>query len=537
MFVLKRGSVGGIEIFRSSGEHEGRVYSRIKESVFNSVGPGTYKDKSVIVSVVNLMYGQYYEILDEYLPKVNPRDFVTFLVSEYERYGKVTDLHKLNKLSEEDDKFWVSYAIYARRGIKHILELLCRSKMDASKVGSTQEEQKDAISMVFIAAEELVSLYMRSEDYKSFLEEVTLTLDPEKYTYFHVEQDSSNKFDPRKDFRDLSKYVPSPMFLHDTAVHGEILNESFVETLGLSYNDTLGTIQWIIETYSDSSNHEALGVFNWEEVLRKMVDAFSITSSQAALILDGFCLSGVTMEDRELFRPKQEYRAYKRAFFKYSCDGVNWVFFSRRMALECLIQLFSDVPFRKLPPEWHSKSVGKSLDVLSLKAGRWFEKVVEQNLKTIGIIGSSSIKALGLSKTDSLKIPAEIGEIDFLGFHEDQKLLVVIEVKQVGFASEPRMVLDDISKFIDGSSNYSTKFIKKYNWVLNNIVSVEKHFSYKFNLTTKLNVVGYAMVTLYPVRVATKIKEFTCISVSGLMNKCNVTEEWPLSKTLIHRSE
>lgn len=533
--MLKSRNTGGIEIFRASEEHEGKVYRKIKDEVFKQFSPGTYTDKSVIVSIVNLMYKKYYEILDYYLPRVNPRDFLPFLVAEYERYGKVSDIHKLSRLSKDDDEFWSSYGNYSRRAIKHVMELICRSKMDISKVGSTKEVQEDAISMVFIAAEELVSLYMRSDNYRNILSEVTLNLDPKKHTYFNVEQDIYNTFDQRKAVRDLSKYVPSPMYLQNIEAHGETLDSSFIETLGLSYKDTLGTIQWIVDTYSDSKNPETIGAFQWDEAINTMIDAFKITPSQATLILDGFCLSSETMEDRELFRPKQEYRAYKRAFFKDKYNGVDWIFFSRRMALECLTLLVTDVPFRKLPPEWQSKSVKKSLNVLSLKAGRWFENVVEQNLKELGIIGSSSIKALRLNKTDSLKIPANIGEIDFLGFHEEQKLLVIIEAKQVGFATEPRLFLDDLSKFTMGADSYSAKFIKKYNWILDNITSVEQHFFNKFKLTTKLNVAGYAMVTLFPSKAATEIKQFTCISISELMEEFDSSGSWTFSKNQINK--
>ncbi|OCG16955.1 hypothetical protein [Gilliamella sp. WF3-4] len=533
MLIIRK--VGGIEIFRASYEHEERVYTRIKESVFKHFQPGTYTDKSEIVKIVNLIYAQYYEILDEYFPKVDPRSFIIFLAAEYERYGKVADAYKNNKLSKDDEEFWASYAAYSRRGIKYLLELCCRSKMELSKVASAQEDREYAISMVFIAAEELVSLYMRSEHYNSFLDELTLTLNPEKYTYFNVEQDGILNFDIRKSACDLEKYIRFPMFLQDIHAHDDILNESFVDKLGVSYKDLIGTLLGIIETCSDSANPEALGKFKWQVAIREIANRLSITLSQAELILNGFCLSSENLEERELFRPKQEYRAYKRAFFKNSIDGVNCVYFSRRMALECLNLLICDVPFKKLPPEWCSKRVKKSLDVLSLKAGRWFEKVVEQNLNTIGIKGSSSIKALNLSKNNRLKVPDEIGEIDFLGFHEDQKLLVIIEVKQVGFATEPRMHLDDLSKFTYGPKSYSAKFIKKYNWVLDNIEEVEKHFSYKFNCTSKLNVAGYAMITLYQTMAAIKIKEFTCISLSEFMNEFTATEVWPFSKTQIDR--
>lgn len=535
--MLKSHNIGGIEIFRSGEKYEKDVYKRVKESVFDHYSPGIYTDKMVIVGIVNLMYKQYYKILDEYLPRINPRDFVSFLISEYERYGKVSDAHKTGKLTEKEEIFWSSCAIYAKRGIKHILELLCRTRMDASHTGSTPEIQEDAISMVFIAAEELVSLYMRSDNYRNITEEVTLILDPDKYTYFHVEQDSTHTFDQREFVRDLPEYVPTPVFLQDITAHGEVLNKSFTETSGLSYTDTLGTLQWVIDTYSDSTDAEKVGCFQWEEAVRAISQALRITTSQAERVLEGFSLSAENMAERELFRPKQEYRAYRRGFFKDTCDGINWVFFSRRMASECLTLLVTDVPFRKLPPEWRARNVSKALDALSLKAGRWFEKVVVQNLEATGITGSSSVKALRLNKNNTLKIPADIGEIDFLGFHEEKKILVIIEAKQVGFATEPRMYLDDVAKFTGGSDNYSTRFIKKYRWILDNIESVEKHFYHHFSLTTRLNVAGYAMITLYPTIASTKIKEFTCLSVTEFRKKSADSSSWPFSKTQINRPQ
>ncbi|MBX8521171.1 hypothetical protein K5D37_15920 [Pseudomonas cichorii] len=535
--MLSSRNVAGVEIFRASPAHEDRVYKRIKGVVFEHFSPGLYTDKAVIVEIVNLMYSEYYAILDEFLPMVRPRDFVIFLVSEYERYGQVSDAHKRGKLSESEDNFWQSYALHARRGIKHVLELLCRSNMAVGKVAKTQEDQEDAISMVFIAAEELVSLYMRSDNYRDFLDEVTLTLDPNQFTYFHVEEDGKLRFDIRESVRDLEKYVPSPMFLQDTETHAEILDASFLETLGLSYKDTLSTLGWIIEHFSDKANPEALGTFEWKEAVDTISLNFRITSEQAELLLGGFSLSAQVMKDRALFRPKQEYRAYKRAFFRDLVDGVDLVFFSRRMAWECLSLLVSDVPFRKLPPEWQSTSVKKALDVLSLRAGRWFEDVVEQNLETLGIVGSSSVKTLLLGAGQTLKIPSDVGEIDFLGFDEAQKLLVIIEDKQVGFATEPRMFRDDQSKFIKGPNSYSAKFIKKYKWVLENVESVEKHFAYKFNLDTKLELAGYAMVTLYPTIVSTKIKEFSCMSISEFMTKADGSDAWPFSQTPLKKSE
>ncbi|EMB2642788.1 hypothetical protein VCSRO165_3181 [Vibrio cholerae] len=534
--MLESRNFNGVEIFRPSEEHEKRVYKRIKESVFKSFSPGTYTDKTQVVEIVNFLYQEYYKILDENLPRVAPRKFAAFLATEYELYGKVSDMYKQKKLSEKDQELWLSYASYARRGIKHLFELLCRSKMDSSEVERTREKQEDAISMAFIAAEELVSLYMRSETYRSFLDSITLRLDPTEHIYFHVEEDSSINLDIRSSVLDFNKYVPKTMLHNDINAQEEILGKSFVETLGLGFKDTIGTIKWLIVTYSDESNPERLGFFELQEAVSIMIDHFRLTAEQAMRILEGFCLSSETMIERELYKPKQEYRAYKRAFFKDQCDGKELVFFSRRMALECLDLLISDVPFKKLPVEWKSNNIKSALDVMSFKAGRWFEYIVTQNLEMLGIIGSSSVKTLRLSATEKLNVPPDVGEIDFLGFHEKQELLVIIEIKQVGFTTEPRMYLDDLSKFVTKSKNYSEQFRKKFNWARKNVESIEKHFSHNFNVDAKLNTAGYAMITLYPTVASTKIHDFTCISITDFMNQSLESTAWPFSKGSVHRS-
>jgi len=526
--------IGEIEVFRADSIYEDRMYDVIKSGVFKCFSPGIYREKKEITKIVNLMYKLYYQVLNEYLPKIEPRSFALFLVAQYERYGKVSDAHKSGKLSDDEDQFWRSYALSARRGMKHLLELLCISNMKSDKISSNPQEKSEAISMVFIAAEELVSLYMRSDHYMHMLDEVTLTLDPTKYVYFNVAQDDDMAFDPREGYRDAEKFISEPDFLRDIKAHSLILDEGFREKLGLTYLDTLATLEWCIETYSDANAPEETGWFRRQEVIESLTKTFSITFDQADLVLEGFSLSSQSMqrEGRELFRPKQEYRAYKRPFFRDPGDGDDLIFFSRRMAKECLTLLISDVAFKKLPPEWSSKKIDQALARLSLAAGRWFERVVEDNLKKAGIIGFTSIEALHFKGGARIDIPKDVGEIDFLGFCTRQNMLVVIEVKQVGSATEPRMYLDDYSKFVVDKNNYSDKFKKKYTWVHENLKHVEKFIQEKFNNSVNISSIGYAMIIRYPTFVSTRITDFTCVSLPEFMNKYMQSDDkWIFSRT------
>jgi hypothetical protein len=191
----------------------------------------------------------------------------------------------------------------------------------------------------------------------------------------------------------------------------------------------------------------------------------------------------------------------------------------------------ADVAFRKLPPEWRSDAIGAALNTLSLQAGRWFEQVVQSNFATVGIDGISSLKCLVFKDGSRLKIPFEVGEIDFLGLCPDRKMIIVAEVKQVGFATEPRMFLDDLDKFVTGKNNYSEKFKRKYRWVIDHHEVVGQYLAERLSCSAVVEHVGYVMITHYPMFVSRKISGFSCVSITEFMRRYKANRTWELSKT------
>jgi len=516
--MLPHKDIGNIGIFRPSKTCEDISYSRIKTAVFDKYSPGLYTDKNKIVEIVNFKYKLYYQVLDEYLPQIDAEGFFTFLCGEYELYGQVEDLFKNGHLSKREEEFWQTSAHYARRGIKHLMELLCLADMKSKKDAALSQQEK-AISMVFIAAEELVGLYMRSDYYTHIKKEITLRLDNNKYTYFDIAQDQEDKFDIREIMSTNQKIIPNPNFLLDIDLHDKFLKESFTKKTGTSYKNATQALSWIIENYSDSDNPKRMGHCLRSEVISTLAHCFEIPASAAETIIDGFSLSADVMrtEGRELFRPKQQYRAYKRGFFRVSHNNEELLIFSARMARECLSLLCADTVFKKIPPEWKTSTIDLALSKLAKAAGNWFEDVVKGNLKKLGIEGITSIKKIVFKNGKRIIIPSDVGEIDFLGFCPSQMILVVCEAKQVGFSTEPRMFLDDQSKFITDSKSHSKQFEKKIKWSIENREILSAYLSEHFNVELKLDSIGYAMITHYPMKVASQIKQFTCLSLAELV--------------------
>lgn len=531
--MLTSRNIGGVNVFRASEKCEDWVYQRVKRRVFQIHVSGVYTDISKVTDIVNTTYRAYYELIDEYLPQVDHREFAKFLGNEYELYGQVVETFKNSQLSLEDEEYWQSYAGHARRGIKHLLELLCMVGMATGNSVNTLDEEENAVSVLFVAAEELVSLYMRSDHYRSLLDEIRLVLDESKHVYFDVAQDQDVIFDIRGDVNDAEKYIPNPSFLIDSGHHNKILESGFIQKFGISYSEVLGCLQFLIEKGFELEYPGMFRHIRVQDAIDILCGALPINAQQARSIIDGFALTAQNMrtEGRELFRPKQQYRAYKRGFFLVDGENGDELFFSKRMALECLNLLVADVAFRKLPPEWRSDAIGTALNTLSLQAGRWFEQVVQSNFATVGIDGISSLKRLVFKNGSRLEIPFEVGEIDFLGLCQNRKMIIVAEVKQVGFATEPRMFLDDLDKFIKGKNNYSEKFERKYKWVIEHHEVVGQYLAERLSCSAVVEHVGYVMITHYPMFVSRKISGFSCVSITEFMQRYRENRTWEFSKT------
>jgi hypothetical protein len=327
--VLTYRNIGGVNVFRASEGCEDWVYQRVKRRVFQSHASGVYTDISKVTDIVNTTYRAYYELIDEYLPHVDHREFAEFLVNEYELYGQVVENFKNRQLSLEDEEYWQSYAGHGRRGIKHLLELLCMAGMATGNSPNTRDQQETAVSILFVAAEELVSLYMRSDHYRSLLDRISLVLDESKHLYFDVAQDQNIIFDIRGDANLADKYIPRPSFLIDSGCHNKILESSFIQKFGISYSDVLGCLEFLITKACQLEDRGMCRRLRVQEAIDILCGALPISPQQARSIIDGFALSAQNMreEGRELFRPKQQYRAYKRGFFLAAGESGDELFF------------------------------------------------------------------------------------------------------------------------------------------------------------------------------------------------------------------
>ena len=504
-------------LFRPLSNVEGELYTKIKNKVFSVYSSGHITDKDKIIEICILMYKEYEVILEESISQLDIKELVVFMLDLYEKYSVQNSLYLSGKLSREEEEDWLSYASYSRRGIKYLLELLCKEYNnldDEDKVELSDKESLEVISKIIISIEEMCSSYMRVDGYKFLIDSLDLHLDITKHTYFNVPQDldACNRIDIRNERNGIQSLINGVPYGIDINQHSLVLSPSFKDHLGLTYKELISFLHNYI-----SNQKFLVTIVEKRKVIEKLQQRYSLSCEQATMVIQGFSVRSVNLKDRLLYSPKQEHRAYHRGFFEFTLNGVPVLVFSKTMSLEALDILTNNTCYQKLPEDWKDNAIENQLTTLSNNAGKWFEDILHENLSLIGIQSIKSIKSYSCQgkKKD---LPSDVGEIDFIGYFPEKCAVFVIEAKNVRFNTEPRLYRDDLSKFIHGKKSYSEKFIKKYQWVVDNIEQVVSELNYRGVRVGKVRKVYKVMVTLTPSPVERKISKFSCINMVSFVN-------------------
>lgn len=518
--------ISGIKIYRPDVEHELSVRQMVVSKISSKYPDGVYTDPDEIDSIIKDMFTIYNGILEKYLPFLISRGFVEFLLQQYDNYAEIERKKKAGLLSQREMEFWSKVGAEARRSIKFMIE---KSILTWEDKNICPENIDEIFAICWVSSENLVKLYILSDQTHSIFSKVSLFyLDSSYVGYYEMRLDI--EFDLVKEFkkdidRDLmvksiSSADEDASVLQDIKLQSEMLESEFSDYLGISYGRAVAVIANIVHNSQSSDDFPSVRFINKEYLINAVGDNCGLDCHVVRKIIDGFSLGRKDMEDevRVIFKPKQEYRALRRGFFIVPDLAGDHVAFSEKMVEESLMALINNVAFRKLPKEWLSDAINKKISLVSNKAGKWFEDLVEKKIKAKGIASLSSIKKIrNLSGKNSI-IPHDVGEIDLLGYCHRRKTLFLVECKLVKPAFEARYYLDDVSSFIDSDKSYKVKFLKKIRWLEDNMSDVEYYLRERGIVTAEVSRVEPLMVTYYPTIMKYFIKDFKCISLSDFLS-------------------
>lgn len=530
--------IGGVELYRPQIPSELMVRAQVQKHLYSKYSVGEYHGAAQLNEIIKHQFSYYFTELNRLIPQIAKSDFLHFLLFQYDQTSEIDGLYKSGSLSPSDDKRWGEIGPIMRRTIKYLAErtVLLHEGKD-TKPNLSKAALSQGLDFLWICAEETVNLYMLSDQtFIVFPDTTSLKiLPPENLKYFILEVDGECELaaDTRKDTHNRERYVgkSESTVIYDLREHDKAIGRAMKNTIGLSYLEATGVLYMLIDSSVPVPDGFPILNVKKDYAIQTLSCALRLSEAAVRKALEGFTITKENMlqEGREVWKPKQEHRAFRRGFFEIMHKGDRHLCFSKDMAKECLIQLNSEIVFKQIPCEWQSADVMRSVEDVSSKAGAWFEGIVHENLKKINILGMKSQKTgIGIGPK-RISIPPDVGEIDFIGYSEPEKILVMAECKLVRSGAEPKFHRDDMNDFISSKKSYLKKFEKKCAWVKDNIptVCIALESTGACGSVIKPQGVKSVIITHYPSIVQCLIDSHPCVSLANFMMDYEQAGGWP----------
>ncbi len=503
----------------------------VVEHVTQSFPPGVYTDATVIDQICKAVIQFCRARITQLMTEIASEKYLVHLLSLWESMAPVQDDSIDGKLDKGDAAIWAIRGRSLRRATKYLSQqcILSAPKFLLTPRLSKSEYDKK-FDQLLIAAEHLVQYSFAVEQTRLYFSDstellVTSSAIPE-ISISDVQL--SNRIlqfnNLEKKHAALREQLIGHLFEDNFKLHQPILNDAFKKEFGLTYQEVQDCILMI--AWRQGNVQQVQGATR-AKVFKALSQSMCINASRFKRVLSAFVLTKQDMETEEqsYFDPKARFRPFRRGVFEYEANGGEYWVWSVRMAWESAAELFRGLVYKQVPAEWKSDVINLAVERLSAEGSKWFETLVRQQLIDHGIVGSSFKSQIGTGDS-RVDIPAEVGELDFLGYSEHSKQLVLVECKMVQMATDPKMWRRDNSEFITRTKNsYASKFRRKIEFVRNNRVGVIKALGH--DCSEDDHDLGVAMVTLYPSLVSAFITDFPCLSVTELIEKLEQSKCWP----------
>lgn len=526
---------GDIEIYRPRLSSELKLRIESEAHLRAAFPAGSYSEQEEINKILLHQFGFYSKKFEEIIPKLASRHFIEFVLFQFDLASNIEEKYKHGQLSDNEASRWSELGPKLRRAVKYLTERIVLLQPDEAP-DTPKEYLISLVDEIWIAAEEMVNHYLVSDQtFLIFADYTTFEIYPEgSFDLWNLDVNKTCDIQEavRRDTENRRSVIGADVnFISDIGNHNKIIGNALKETIGVSYDEAISLLAIVINNSMPAPEEGFPILFlhrsNLIEVLHQHT---KLPKKAIEIVIDSFTIrkADMELEGREVWKPKQEYRSLRRAFFEMPHAIGTHIAFSKSMALESLNQLVTSIAFKQIPPEWKSETVDAALANLSNLAGNWFENIVQKSLQGIGFIGLKSIKKQIGNKDIVIKIPTEVGEIDFLGYSEKEKLLLIAECKMVQGGFEGKFFRDDIKEFVTSKKSYLKKYSRKVKWLQDNVPLVINALNSMGLYATPIQpfAIATAIITYYPTIAQCFIEEYPCVSITNLMLDHKYNGQW-----------
>lgn len=192
--AMLRQEIGGIDIFRPRIESEGRVKLEAESYLRQGFEPGTYTSLKAIDAIIKRQVDFYGEKFDSLVPLLASREFMDFLMYQYDQAGQLDDKEKSGTLYGEAYRLWLELGRTYKRALKYMAErttMLAEAKLPGVQAGNRLALLDEA----FICAEQLVGLCILSDQSRLFNTSTQIIIQPPGRDTYLDHSVSDSRFD------------------------------------------------------------------------------------------------------------------------------------------------------------------------------------------------------------------------------------------------------------------------------------------------------------------------------------------------------
>jgi hypothetical protein len=358
-------------------------------------------------------------------------------------------------------------------------------------------------------------------------------LDSDDLLIHRVEGFTDSHFRRLVEARDTQdKILGNPTFDLDIDAHSSFIDGAFWEEFGCTYKDALYNFMQMIEIVPSRSTGSDVAVYPKADILKRFAKGLGVSRERSERILSGFTIDKARLEPerRQIWKPKQEYRLYRRGVIQVYDGHRPILMWSRQMASEAIMRLATGLCSQQISAEWKSPGINAALGTISKFYGDWFETKVSENATSRDTYGAAGRMEFGMGSS-KVKVPPEIGEIDYFGYSTRLKAFLVLECKLTGAGTQSKLFWDEMTDFINGENAYVKRFRLKVNWVRDNIgilrQALESEPSLRGHAPFEGSQLLFTIVTRYPIYIKKGRCGMPIITLAELCKLLEGSEQWP----------
>ena len=344
-----------------------KIRTEAEISLRNRFKPGLYKNPDKANEILKHLFTFYNEKLNQIIPLIYCKEWLVFLLFQYEQSGHINHQFKNQNLSEENYKYWQNNGPLFRQTSDYLVDKFIENSKDVDDNKLDRYNDLILFDEAWICAENAIEYSSISNLTHMLIPDNTIVeILPEGNDIFlehNILKDSgfeecSKKYLQRSnlEINIRDKYINGKSYEHDFEKHMKILDIPLKNYLGYSYSEILYLLTDISINTKSITSPSSIPMVNKKNFYKDLSinESFSINNVErlfAALILKK---EDLVKHQREIWNYRQPFRVSKRPFVQIPHKGHDVLLWSDRKLKDYLSLLDLDVTFKNFPTELFS---------------------------------------------------------------------------------------------------------------------------------------------------------------------------------------